>query len=299
MGASAENMDKIALMQTGRTKVERNRGTAEMNTWTEYSFPLPAEQACSLYYCGKREKSVSHTYGPYQRTVYLLNYVKEGCAVFCDRTRRYHVHEGQFYVLFPESGVCYQTDAGRPWSILWIVADGALLADFLRTIRLTPQEPVMSLRFPEKIETILGRIFEKTQDGALADSMTCLSLMYELFAHLAAERELAPLETAIGASVRYMEQNLSRRISSEELACRAHLSKNYFIKLFKRQTNVTPQQLLDTLRIQKAAHLLKYSELSITEIAAAVGYDDPLYFSRRFRKRTGRSPSRFRAEEAI
>ena len=92
---------------------------------------------------------------------------------------------------------------------------------------------------------------------------------------------------------------MSRRISSEELACRAHLSKNYFIKLFKRQTNVTPQQLLDTLRMQKAAHLLKYSELSITEIAAAVGYDDPLYFSRRFRKRTGRSPSRFRAEEAI
>lgn len=231
--------------------------------------------------------------------VYLLNYVKEGSAVFCDQTHRYRVHEGQFYVLFPGSGVCYQADADQPWSIIWLVADGTLLAAFLQAIGLTPQKPVMSLRFPERVETVLNRIFEKTKYGHLADSMACLSLMYELFANLAAEKTLAPLDPVVRASVGYLSRNLNRPISSTELACRAHLSENYFIKLFKKQTKLTPQQMLDTLRMQKAAHLLKYSELSITEVAATVGFDDPLYFSRRFKKKTGRSPSCFRKEEAV
>lgn len=270
-----------------------------MNTWTEYSFPVFAEQACSLRYCGKREKSVSHVYGPYRRMDYLLNYVKEGSAVFYDQTRRYRVHEGQFYVLFPASGIHYQTDADQPWSILWLVADGTLLDAFLQTIGLTPQNPVMTLRFPKRVETVLDRIFEKTQYDNLTDSMACLSLMYELFAYLAAERELAPVDSVVAEAVGYLSRNLNRPISSAELARSAHLSENYFIKLFKKQTKLTPQQMLDTLRMQKATHLLQYSQMSITEVAATVGFDDPLYFSRRFKKKTGLSPSRFREEKAV
>lgn len=70
-------------------------------------------------------------------------------------------------------------------------------------------------------------------------------------------------------------------------------SRDYFRKLFKQETGVTPLEYLTDLRIEHAKGLLSSSSLTVRQVAAMVGYNDPYYFSRIFKKATGKSPSQW------
>ena len=74
------------------------------------------------------------------------------------------------------------------------------------------------------------------------------------------------------------------------------MSVSWFIRNFKEYTSSTPAQYLLSLRISNAQTLLENTAYNITEIANIVGYDNPLYFSRLFRKQCGMSPSEFRKQ---
>lgn len=72
------------------------------------------------------------------------------------------------------------------------------------------------------------------------------------------------------------------------------MSVSWFQRNFKQIVNYTPMQYLLTIRVNNAASLLETTDYSMSEIAAIVGYDDALYFSRLFRKLKGMSPSEYR-----
>ena len=74
------------------------------------------------------------------------------------------------------------------------------------------------------------------------------------------------------------------------------MSVSWFIRNFKEYTNSTPAQYLLSLRISNAQTLLETTSYNVTEIADIVGYDNPLYFSRIFKKQVGLSPSEFRKQ---
>lgn len=81
--------------------------------------------------------------------------------------------------------------------------------------------------------------------------------------------------------------------SIASMAQYCHLSSDYFSHQFKENTGSSPIQFLYNLRIEKAKELLLTEGLTVSEVAALVGYKDPLYFSRIFKKATGVSPKRF------
>lgn len=72
------------------------------------------------------------------------------------------------------------------------------------------------------------------------------------------------------------------------------LSPSYFSISFKKQMGTPPNTFLNTLRIEKAKDLLFSQNIPITSIAPLVGFEDPLYFSRVFKRFTGMSPRQFR-----
>ena len=98
------------------------------------------------------------------------------------------------------------------------------------------------------------------------------------------------------SAVRYFHKNYSKPISIEEFAAEHHMSVSWFIRNFKEYTESTPAQYLLSLRISNAQTLLETTNYNVTEIAEIVGYDNPLYFSRIFKKQSGMSPSEFRKQ---
>ena len=95
-------------------------------------------------------------------------------------------------------------------------------------------------------------------------------------------------------AVNYFNENYNKPISIEQYAEEHIISKNWFIQCFKNIMKVTPMQYIVQLRISVAKNYLESYNKNITEISDAVGYDNPLYFSRLFSKYTGMSPKEYR-----
>jgi len=97
----------------------------------------------------------------------------------------------------------------------------------------------------------------------------------------------------------YIDNHFHDKISIEELARIANLSRYHFSRLFKEITNKTPGEYLNFVRINKAETLLKYSDMNVTEVALSTGFSDPNYFSRIFKKYKHVSPSSIQKQKSI
>ena len=96
------------------------------------------------------------------------------------------------------------------------------------------------------------------------------------------------------SSVAAMKANLDRTPDIAELAARAYLSPSHYTSLCRKLPGASPRQYLNQRRIHRAAQLLLTTRDDVQAIARRVGFDDPLDFSRAFRKIQGVSPSRYR-----
>jgi AraC family transcriptional regulator len=106
--------------------------------------------------------------------------------------------------------------------------------------------------------------------------------------------QLAPWQ--IKRAIEWLAGSLSEEIRLADLARETCLSSFYFARAFKASTGVPPHRYLVQLRITKARELLEATNLPIGEIAAQVGYDDPSYLARLFRREVGLAPSAYRQE---
>ena len=92
----------------------------------------------------------------------------------------------------------------------------------------------------------------------------------------------------------YMENHYQEKISLDQIAANMYLSSYYISKLFKEEMGDSPINYLISIRLKKAASLLKDSNLTITEISSLTGYENTYYFSRLFKKKYGVMPSQYR-----
>jgi transcriptional regulator GlxA family with amidase domain len=99
-------------------------------------------------------------------------------------------------------------------------------------------------------------------------------------------------------SIHYMAANLNRPLQVATLASQANVSPSHFFALFKQVTGCPPMDYFTRLRMRHAGELLGSTSASVKEVAAALGYDDPFYFSRVFKAFHHVPPSRYRAGRA-
>lgn len=104
------------------------------------------------------------------------------------------------------------------------------------------------------------------------------------------EKSNSLIETAVN----YIEENYSKNITLDYVSRIVNISPYYFSKLFKEETGEGFVEYLTRIRMDKAKELLSESTYSMKEICSMVGYADPNYFSRTFRKNVGVSPTEYK-----
>jgi len=106
--------------------------------------------------------------------------------------------------------------------------------------------------------------------------------------------ERAPRQK-VERSINFMVANLNRPLQVSTLAAQANVSPSHFFALFKQMTGRPPMDYFTKLRISQACRLLDSTTASVKEVAAALGYNDPFYFSRVFKSVSAVAPVHYRS----
>ena len=99
----------------------------------------------------------------------------------------------------------------------------------------------------------------------------------------------------IQMSLTYIRKNIGSRLNIEQLADKACMSKDHYIRVFKQETGETPNAYITKRKMEKAELTLLTTDLPVKSIADLLGYDDYSYFNRIFRKNSGMTPLQYRA----
>ncbi len=177
------------------------------------------------------------------------------------------------------------------------LAAGLTLFDLLGHIpELTPPSAAEAKRLMSRITVLCGGR-RNPAEADLLEAQGCLRILLAWFLRAAGGRNRLLQPEAIQPFqelLRHIHENLDRPLSGTELARRLHWHPHYFIGRFSRAVGITPRQYVLRKRMERARQLLWAGTDPVKAVAAAVGYDDPAHFTRRFRKETGMTPARYR-----
>ncbi len=140
------------------------------------------------------------------------------------------------------------------------------------------------------------RLFElmKRIDTASHQNEQYNSLQYlflELLLSLRTKSEKNPMAEQLS---KYVEENVEKIASLEDICEAFHYSKNYIIRIFNKEFGISPIQYINEVKLRRAMYLLETTSKPIGEIATACGYADYAYFYKRFIQKTGISPQKWR-----
>ena len=135
--------------------------------------------------------------------------------------------------------------------------------------------------------------YQAHQIVALYEMLLCL-MQNKKLRHKKKSPFVSERDENIKKVMAYVEENLQNKISLKDLAGICLMSEKYFCSFFKKQTNLTPIEYINRVRISKACDLLSLSTMNVTEISLECGFESLSYFIRQFKKITGVSPSEYK-----
>ncbi len=149
-------------------------------------------------------------------------------------------------------------------------------------------------------EMLFDEIFNNLAKGFHDQKITFVNFCFGhllaafIFANQTSEDLADESNPAVRKAIQYFKKNLDKKLTLRQVAQEAGYATTYFTILFKKVTNYPPLSYFSHLKILKACEYLDYTSLKIKDISYRLGYSDPYYFTRDFRKKMGLSPRQYR-----
>lgn len=215
---------------------------------------------------------------------YMIHFIEKGCGFFNGAK----LTAGQGFICMQNEICHYFPDKKDPWTYYWINVRGAGADRLINGLEI--KNNVFSWNIYKNLPNFKNIWAYK--GNAVFEELAAFSALYGVFAEqgleLKAKRDLVSEAKII------LEGGLAQGITVDEVASSLNISRAYLRNVFYKSEKISPQGYLMKLRMNRAAELLS-GDYSVTEIAAAVGYDDLLQFSKMFSKYFGVSPTAYRA----
>jgi AraC family transcriptional regulator, arabinose operon regulatory protein len=214
--------------------------------------------------------------------------------------QNFSVKPGELLIIPPGISHAYGADEKKPWSIFWVHAAGANMKLLLEELGVSIERPLLFLGQDPQLVALFEEAIEILEHGYTAPHLLYAS---RTLAHLTGlmiwhrhqkwQGDPEPRQK-MAQSIAFMKSHLNRPLKVSHLAAMVNLSSSHYSALFKRQTGYAPIDYFIRLRLHQACQLLDNTDLSVKEVAAALGYEDPFYFSRIFKALNDISPTEYR-----
>ena len=240
------------------------------------------------------------TWRPRGRLDYQLLYVASGKTVFYFNGEPKEVAAGHMVLFQPKQEPHYEYFAVDRPEVYWVHFTGSDVKNILRHYDIPLDRYVIYSGSSATYAYLFKEMIHELQ--ACRTGYEELLEMYLRQIFLLIQRsweERKPtvssyLQEEIDYARKYFNEHYNEDISIEEYAQSRGMSVSWFLRNFKQMTMKSPMQYILTIRINNAVSLLETTDYNVTEISTIVGYENPLYFSRIFKKQKGVSPSDYR-----
>lgn len=243
------------------------------------------------------------TWRPRGRLDFQLLYIASGKAHFhFEKNGKDEsiIHAGHMILYRPKEPQKYEYYAEDQTEVYWVHFTGNDVTNLLRSYGITDDKKVFYCGSGPEYQNLFRAMISELQ--MCRDSYPEMLEMYlrQIFIRLqryfkaSIRTDNAHAAEEIDKAIAYFNEHYCEPINIEAYAEELHVSTSWFIRNFKIYTGSTPMQYILQKRIFNAEALLQNTQYNINEIAQIVGYDNPLYFSRIFKKAKGISPSEYR-----
>lgn len=255
--------------------------------------------SCGTYRLKTRPKLP--TYWQKGRRDYQILYVANGKTHFWFDGREEIVSTGHMVLYKPEEIQKYVYYLEDNPEVFWIHFTGRDVKNILAYHGISLDEHVFYCGVLPDYKALFRKIIQELQLCRYGYEDYIVSLFKDIL--LLVDRQQHEQKKTIGnvqeqieRAAAYFNENYNTKISIDDYAESLHISTNGFIHNFKQYAGMSPAQYILSLRMVNAQSLLERTTYNIKEISEIVGYENPLYFSRVFKKEIGKSPAQYRKE---
>lgn len=257
--------------------------------------------SCGTYRLKTRPKLP--TYWQKGRRDYQILYVANGKTHFWFDGREEIVRAGHMVLYKPEEIQKYVYYLEDNPEVFWIHFTGRDVKNILAYHGISLDEHVFYCGVLPDYKALFRKIIQELQlcrygyEDYIASLFNDILLLVNRQQH-EQKKTTGNVQEQIERAAAYFNENYNTKISIDDYAESLHISTNWFIHNFKQYAGMSPAQYILSLRMVNAQSLLERTTYNIKEISEIVGYENPLYFSRVFKKEIGKSPAQYRRERA-
>lgn len=194
----------------------------------------------------------------------------------------------------------YGADSGSPWTIWWCHLSGTDVAELVETLEVTPAKPIVPIRRIDRAVALLDEIVSSLErDQSPPRLVGTAGAAWKLLTQISVDRVMPEQGDPLQKAMSYLSDRLDGSVRVPDLAKLVGVSPSHLTALFRRATGGGVLAHHSALRMARARQLLDGSTAPVGSIAYELGYDDPFYFSRQFRRFHGMSPTDFRQRDAL
>lgn len=227
---------------------------------------------------------------------YDLFYVWNGEGTVVLNGKPYNVEKGHCFLFIPGDLITAIHNPQNPLILTYIHFD---ITETPRLIppahRIIENTIIFESLLTQYVRLFLVKIFGAEIEAKLILKQLMIHLLRE---ELEKEEQINDMSNRLLETIReianFIQQHPGEPHTIESLATRANLSQRYFSEKFKQIIGQTVKSYILHTRIKRAEHLLHFTGMTVTETAYALGYNDLHFFSRQFKKYTGKNPSEVR-----
>ncbi|HFI0564293.1 TPA: AraC family ligand binding domain-containing protein [Streptococcus suis] len=250
---------------------------------------------------GAEQCDSGYSFGPTIRDNYVLHFITNGKGKISINGETTELTAGDIFVLPKNQSIFYQADENTPWTYTWVGFSGSRAETILSQTRLLEKYFLHSHLESEILKKMIDINQTEVQSLPMITELILIGHLNQLLAALVQEfpndslKEASTLaKTYVHHAIKIIHSQYNSPVKVSAIAEKLALSRSYLYKIFKQETGYSIKDYIVQVKMNHACQLLANPDLSITEIANSVGYQDPLTFSSAFKNQYHQSPSDYR-----
>lgn len=256
-------------------------------------------RACYPTAFGYYPEARGHTMERPEHNDNLLIYCAEGRGLVETKHFNGPAQQGDVILLPAGQAHRYRADEEDPWTIYWVHFDGTQTQQLIEELAFDPEKVVSSIGQQPLLEGDFKRLLSLRQSGYRHTVFNyAAALTRQILQFLALQIRTSTLKKQANFNLDQLQslmlENIEGELDLDTLAAATQLSRHHFAAKYKKLTGISPIRHFIHLKMERACYLLDVSNDSVKSVGAQLGYSDPLYFSRIFKKVIGLAPSEYR-----